>query len=144
MGRIKRKVSSLSYYLQKTYWKISTAKPSLLITSITIVGLAVFLLAGGIFSVLESIKYPVALYTGGRFLFFYPSLNEQILSEGVLVTMLYALGVTGLAIMYQSTKYAYKPRQAYLTLFLGVSLFLIAYALIEYLLTSKLTFRFQT
>jgi hypothetical protein len=109
---------------------------------VIIVGVAIFILAGGIFSVLESIKYPVALYTGGRFLFFYPSLNEQILSEGVLVTVLYALGVTGLALIYQSTKYAYKPRQAYLMLFLGVSMFMIAYALIEYLLTSKMTFRF--
>jgi len=142
MVRIKRKLSSLSYYLQKTYRKISTTKPSLLITSVIIVGVAIFILAGGIFSVLESIKYPVALYTGGRFLFFYPSLNEQILSEGVLVTVLYALGVTGLALIYQSTKYAYKPRQAYLMLFLGVSMFMIAYALIEYLLTSKMTFRF--
>ncbi len=142
MVRIKRKLLSLSYYLQKTYRKISTTKPSLLITSVIIVGVAIFILAGGIFSVLESIKYPVALYTGGRFLFFYPSLNEQILSEGVLVTVLYALGVTGLALIYQSTKYAYKPRQAYLMLFLGVSMFMIAYALIEYLLTSKMTFRF--
>ena len=142
MVRIKKRLSSLSYYLQKTYRKVSTAKPSLLITSIIVIGITVFLLAGGIFSVLESVKYPVALYAGGRFLFFYPSLNEQIISEGVLVTVLYALGVSGLALIYQSTKYAYKPRQAYLTLFLGVSMFLIAYALIEYLITSKTTFRF--
>ena len=142
MVRIKRKLTSLSYYLQKFYRKVSTAKPSLLITSAIFIGFAIFLLGGGIFSVLESVKYPVALYTGGRFLFFYPSLNEQIISESVFVMVLYGLAVLGLLVVYQSTKYVYKPRQAYLMLLLGASLFFIAYGLIEYLITSKLTFKF--
>ena len=45
--------------------------------------------------------------------------------------MLYALGFAGLLAIYQSTKYAYKPRQAYMMLIIGVSLLLLAYIFLE-------------
>jgi len=51
----------------------------------------------------------------------------------------YIMGFFGVFLMYQSTKYAYKPRQAYILLLSGVVLLLVAYIVIENLLWSKLT-----
>ena len=45
--------------------------------------------------------------------------------------MLYAIGFAGLLAVYQSTKYAYKPRQAYMMLIIGVTLLLLAYIFLE-------------
>jgi hypothetical protein len=45
--------------------------------------------------------------------------------------MLYAVGFIGLLAIYQSTKYAYKPRQAYIMLVVGVTLLLLAYIFLE-------------
>jgi hypothetical protein len=50
----------------------------------------------------------------------------------------YAMGVAGILLMYQSTKYAYKPRQAFMMLLSGVILILIAYIFIESLIFQKM------
>ena len=52
--------------------------------------------------------------------------------------MLYAIGFVGLLAVYQSTKYAYKPRQAYMTLIIGVTLLLLAYIFLEDAILIKL------
>jgi hypothetical protein len=53
--------------------------------------------------------------------------------------MLYVIGFVGLLAVYQSTKYAYKPRQAYMTLIIGVALLLIAYIFLEDAILIKLS-----
>jgi hypothetical protein len=47
--------------------------------------------------------------------------------------ILYAMGFMGLYVTYQSTKYAYNPRQAYVMLIGGLMFILLAYALLEYI-----------
>jgi hypothetical protein len=51
--------------------------------------------------------------------------------------MLYGFGVIGLITVYQSTKYAYKPRQAYLWFLVGLILVLLAYVLLEVTIRGK-------
>jgi hypothetical protein len=51
---------------------------------------------------------------------------------------LYVLGIVGLLAMYQSTKYAYKPRQAYMMFLVGVLLIFMAYILIEAVVQLKI------
>jgi len=51
----------------------------------------------------------------------------------------YMFGVIGILAMYQSTKYAYRPRQAYMFLLVGALFFLMAYFLMENLIYAKLT-----
>jgi hypothetical protein len=51
----------------------------------------------------------------------------------------FALGVIGLLTMYQSTKYVYKPRQAYMMLMMGIVLVLLAYIFLEASIHFKLT-----
>jgi hypothetical protein len=126
-----KRISSLAFSLQKTYERIVTAKPSIFVVAVAVVGLAVFLLGGGIYDIL--IKPVVAIVAaGGRIITFYPfGLSEQFLSESIVIMIFYALGVAGFLIAYRSTKYAYNPRQAYRFLLVGAALLLIAYILVE-------------
>lgn len=131
MSRKARKsASSLSYYFQKAYWKLVTLKPSTLLLAGIAIGVSVFLLGGGIYDILE--QPVVAFVSGGRVIPYYPqALNEQLLGESIASMILYSLGVFGLILMYQSTKYAYNPREAFTTLLIGVLLLVIGWILVE-------------
>jgi hypothetical protein len=125
----KKKISSLSYSLNKFYGRISTTKPSTLILSTLAISITIFLFGGGLYNII--MKPLPAVYYGGRFIFLYPQLSEQFISDSIVVTILYSLGIIGLILMYQSTKYAYKPRQAYMTIMVGAALLFIAYIFLE-------------
>lgn len=129
-NRIKRSFSSLAYLMQKTYWKIVTARPSMLVITAIVMAASIFLLAGGVYNLLEE---PLVLWwSGERFIFYYPySLNEQFVLESVFIMIFYALAAAGLLLMYQSTKYAYRPRQAFILLLTGSLLILAAYICVE-------------
>ena len=126
-----KQISSLAFSLQKTYEKIITAKPSLLIVSAFAVATSLFLFAGGIYNIL--IQPIVAIVgAGGRIISFYPyGITDQLLLESVIIMVFYTLGFAGFLIAYRSTKYAYSPRQAYRFLLIGCVLLLIAYVLVE-------------
>lgn len=134
---VKKRVSSLSFSLNKLYRKVSTAKPSTFVISIAAIAFAVFLFGGGMYSVI--MKPLPAVYYAGRFLFLYPQLSEQFISDSVIATILYSLGVIGLITMYQSTKHAYKPRQAYMMFLVGLVLLLIAYIFLEVTIQIKIS-----
>jgi len=135
--RIEKWFTSLGFALRKAYWKILTAKPSIFVVAILVVAFSVFLLAGGVYDILEK---PLSVIPFGRsVLFFYPyTLQAQAVYESVGVMVTYSLGVAGILLMYQSTKYAYKPRQAFMMLLSGVVLILIAYIYVESLVFTKL------
>ncbi|MGQ9459995.1 MAG: hypothetical protein ACUVRA_02020 [Candidatus Bathyarchaeaceae archaeon] len=127
----KRKISSLAFFLQKTYWKIITAKPSIFVIAVIVVAACIFLLGGGVYDILEKPLVAVVA-TGGSIIVYYPySLNEQFLMESIVVMVGYVIGVAGFLLTYQSTKYAYRPRQAYIMLLVGCILIITAYIFVE-------------
>lgn len=127
----KKRISSLAFFVQKTYSKIITAKPSIFVIAVIVVAASVFLLGGGVYDILEKPLVAV-VQTGGRIIVFYPySVNEQLLLESIVVMTGYAIGVVGFLLTYQSTKYAYRPRQAYMLLLVGCVLLITAYIFIE-------------
>jgi hypothetical protein len=132
-------MSSLRHYLQKTYWRITTYRPSPWAIALIVLAFAIFLLGGGVYDLLEQSSIPIAIFSssGGAgsfiFLYPYPSINDQFIAESILIMILYGIGIIGLLITYQSTKYAYKPRQAYIMLLAGLFFTLIAYAMLEYI-----------
>jgi len=134
--KVKKSLSSLSYSINRVYRRISTAKPSTLILSLMAIAIAVFLLGGGLYNVIMK-PYP-AVYYGGRFIFLYPQLSEQFVTDSLVAMILYSLGIVGLIAVYQSTKYAYKPRQAYMTFLVGFILLLLAYIFLEATIQMKL------
>lgn len=134
---MKRRVSSISFTLRKIWDKITTYKPSIWVVSGMLIAISIFLLGGGIYNIVER-PVPIGV-RGGRIITFYPyGINEQLLGESILVMILYGLGAVGLILTYQSTKFAYRPRQAYMLLLIGVSLVAISYIFIELSLRQKI------
>jgi hypothetical protein len=134
--KVKKRASSMPFSLSRWFRKISTAQPSSLAITIIVIAYAIFLFGGGLYTI---ITQPLpAIYYGQRFLFLYPELGSQFISDTVIAVMLYAIGFVGLLAIYQSTKYAYKPRQAYMMLVIGVTLLLLAYIFLEEAILIKL------
>jgi hypothetical protein len=127
--KAKRTAVSLSYSLQRLYTRISSAKPSPFVLGVIAMAVAIFLYGGGLHLII--VKPLPAVYYGGRFLFVYPQLSEQWVSDSLIAMILFAMGVAGAVFIYQSTKYAYKPRQAYLTFMIGAVLLFVAYISLE-------------
>jgi len=127
--KAKRTAVSLSYSLQRLYTRISSAKPSPFVLGVIAMAVAIFLYGGGLHLII--VKPLPAVYYGGRFLFVYPQLSEQWVSDSLIAMILFAMGVAGAVFIYQSTKYAYKPRQAYLTFMIGTVLLFVAYISLE-------------
>jgi hypothetical protein len=135
--QVKKTVTSTSYSMTKFYRRISTAKPSTLILSIIAIAFSIFLFGGGLYDII--MKPLAAIYYQGKFLFIYPQLSEQFVADSVISMMLYALGIIGLITMYQSTKYAYKPRQATMMMIIGLVLLWLAYIILEAIIQIKLS-----
>jgi len=137
MTSLTRRLSSLVYYLQKVYWKIMTAKPSLLLIAAIAVAASIFFLGGGLYDFLEK-PLVAAFASGGRIIFYYPyGISEQFVAESVFVMIIYAIAVVGLLLTYESTKYAFRPRQAFMLLLVGCTFIIVAYICIEYLLRAR-------
>ncbi|HYB68619.1 MAG TPA: hypothetical protein VEC97_03655 [Candidatus Acidoferrales bacterium] len=136
-GTIKKSISSLSFSLNKLYRWISTTKPSDLLIPLVSIAFAVLMLGGALY---DWIERPLpAVYYNGQFLFLYPSLSSQFIGDTVVAVTCYAVGLIGLFAVYQSTKYVYKPRQAYMMLMIGIVLLLLAYILLQASLQFKLS-----
>jgi hypothetical protein len=134
--KVKRRATSTSFSLSQLFRRISTTKPSSFAVSVIVIAYAIFLFGGGLYTL---ISHPLpAYYTGQTFIFLYPSLGDQFISDTVISVMLYTIGFIGLLAIYQSTKYAYKPRQAYMMLVIGVTLLLLAYIFLEDAILIKL------
>ncbi len=134
--QVKRSSSSTPYALSKFYRRISTARPSAFLVALVAIAFAIFMFGGGLYDV---ISRPLpSVFINNQFIFLYPQLSEQFVSDSVVSMILYAFGVIGLISMYQSTKYAYKPRQAYLTFVVGAVLMIIAYIFLEVTIQIKL------
>ena len=141
--RAKRQASSMSFSLSRWFRKITESKPSAATFIIIMIGVTTFLMGGGIFQI--TAQTPIAFYSGTRFFFVYtyeldPSrngLNGQLGMDTVISAMLYAFGLIGLLLMYRSTKNAYNPRLAYMTLLLGATLVVFAYLFLETVIRVK-------
>jgi len=127
--KIKKSSSSMSFSLSRWFKRVSTGAPNMAI--VTIVGLAysIFIFGGGLFTLIN--RPSPSAYYNGKFYFLYPSLSSQFISDTAVSVILYALGFIGLLMIYQSSKSAYKPRQAYMMLIIGVTLLLLSYIFLE-------------
>ena len=136
-SKLKKSSSSVSFSLSRWFRRIFSNAPSL--TILTIVGLAytLFIFGGGVFTV---INHPSpSAYVNNQFYFIYPSLSSQFISDTIIAILLYGLGFAGLFLIYQSTKSAYKPRQAYMMLVIGVTFLFISYIFVESIVHYKQT-----
>jgi hypothetical protein len=128
-SKIKKSSSDMSFSLSRWFRRISTNAPSAFIITAVGISYAIFLFGGGLYTL---INHPApSAYYNGQFYFLYPNISSQFVSDTIISVTLYALGFVGLLSIYQSTKSAYKPRQAYMLLVIGVALLLLAYVFLE-------------
>jgi len=128
--------SSMSFSLNKWFKKIVTTYPTALIIIVIIIGYAVFLFGGGLFTVVN--KVPPSMYYENKFYFLYPGISDQFIADTAISVMLYLMGFAGLLTIYRSTKSANKPRQAYMLLIAGISLVLLSYIFLESAISIKI------
>jgi hypothetical protein len=140
--RVKRQSSSVPFSLSRWFRRISSTKPSSAIFTVAVIALTAFLLGGGLYQITAGT--PLVFYDGSKFHYVYDSalggsgLDGQLGMDTVFSATLYAFGLIGFLLMYQSTKNAYKPRQAYMTLIVGASLIAFAYIFLEAVLKVKI------
>jgi len=116
-------------------------KPSTTIATLVMMGFAIFLLAGGIYDALEAMagtSIAILEQRGGGWTFVYPGdIHRQTTSESLVAGLLYSVGMVGFYMLLRSTRLAYRPRQAYLLLILGLLLTGMTVYYITSLLTGK-------
>ncbi len=134
--KVKRKTYSESSSFKRWLLKLSDAKPSSLVITIILFSYLVFLFGGGLYSIVNPIFPP---YINNNFIFVYPDLGSQFISETIIAATLYSMGFAGILFLYQSTKHVYRARQAYISAILGVALILVAYFFLEYILFMKIS-----
>jgi hypothetical protein len=128
--RIKRILGNVAYRLRLVRAPgTGGLRSSWFILFIIVVGAAVFFLAGGIYDLLEK---PVSLLPRASqqgWTFIYPGgLGGQTLNESILSALLYVIGLGGLYMLFRSTRFAYRPRNAYILLIIGfVTTLIIVY-----------------
>jgi hypothetical protein len=66
------------------------------------------------------------------------TLGQQTLNESLIAGFLYMLGLGGLYMLLRSTRYAYRPRNAYLLLIVGTLVVLIVVFYSNSLITQKI------
>jgi hypothetical protein len=119
--RIRRGLGNVAYRLRLVRAPGAAGlKGSWTILLIAAIALATFFLAGGIYDLLEK---PVSLLPRASqqgWTFIYPGgLGGQTLNESLLSAILYLIGLLGLYMLFRSTRFAYRPRNAYILLIIG-------------------------
>jgi len=136
--RLKRLFNNLGYSL-RFFRSPSTrrVKPSTTVLALAVVLFIGFVLAGGVYDILE---HPISLLptSYGYSVVIQGTLGQQTLNESLIAAFLYFLGVAGLYMLLRSTRYAYRPRNAYLLLILGTLTVLVVVAYSTSLINTKI------
>ena len=127
--KLKKSSSNMSFSLSRWFRKISTNAPTAFLVTAVGISYAIFLFGGGLYTL---INHPSpSAYVNNQFYFLYPDISSQFISDTLISVTLYVLGFVGLLSIYQSSKSAYKPRQAYMLLVIGVTLLLLSFVFLE-------------
>ncbi|MBS7622557.1 hypothetical protein KEJ39_02625 [Candidatus Bathyarchaeota archaeon] len=137
-----RFLRDLTFKLRVTRLPRFFTKPSMRVVTVTLMSFGVFVLAGGVYSLVEimSGRALTMLPLARGWTFIYPgNLNMQTINESLISGMLYFLGAVGFYMVLRSVRLAYRPRQAYLTLIIGLMLVLLIVYYSSVLLQSKIS-----
>jgi len=139
-GKIKKTSENMSFSLSRWFRRASTNAPTTFLITVLALGYTLFLFGGGLFTL---INHPLPAYIGNNgntILFLAPGISNQFGADTFISMILYALGFVGLLAIYQSSKSAYKPRQAYMLLIIGITFLLLSYLFLEGSINFKQTY----
>ncbi len=125
---------SLRIFRAPTTRRMTPSTTVLVMAVLVFVG---FILAGGIYDILER---PISLLPTptGYSVVIKGTLGQQTLNESLIAAFLYMLGLGGLYMLLRSTRYAYRPRNAYLLLILGTITVLLVVFYANSLISAKI------
>jgi len=136
--RVKRALGNMSYSLHLSGGPSTRRiKPSTTLTIIIALAIVGFILAGGVYDLLE---HPISLLPTptGYSVLITGTLGAQTLNESLIAGFLYMLGLGGLYMLLRSTRFAYRPRNAYLMLMIGTFMVLMVVYYSNALMSAKL------
>ena len=136
--RLQRGFGNMGYSLK--IFRAPTARrmrPSATLSLIVVIVFVGFVLAGGIYDILER---PISLLPTptGYSVLIKGTLGQQTLNESLISAFLYMLGLGGLYMLLRSTRFAYRPRNAYLLLILGTITVMLVIFYTNSLITAKI------
>ncbi|OLD02365.1 hypothetical protein AUG19_06225 [archaeon 13_1_20CM_2_54_9] len=142
--KLKRSLNNLAFKMSFVKLTPGSNRPLLPVVSFLVLGFTIFVLGGGLF---------VAVGAGGAgvqgllnvqqgLAFVVPGdVNNQTPQEFILASLLYALGVAGLYMLFLSTRNAYRPKWAYSYMMLGVILTIVFIGTAYFVLYNKIPYR---
>ncbi len=136
--RIKRALGNMAYSLHLSGGPSTRRmKPSTTLTIVIALAIVGFILAGGVYDLLE---HPISLLPTptGSSVVITGTLGQQKLNVSLIAGFLYMLGLGGLYMLLRSTRFAYRPRNAYLLLMIGTFTVLIVVYYSNALMSAKL------
>jgi hypothetical protein len=135
--RLQRAFGNLGYSLPFFRGSGARRKPSTSLLLILILSFVGFILAGGMYDLTNS---PISLLptSTGYSVLIKGTLGQQTLNESLIAGFLYMLGLAGLYMLLRSTRFAYRPRNAYLLLILGTLTVLVVVFYSNALITQKI------
>ncbi|TMI47250.1 hypothetical protein E6H17_06495 [Candidatus Bathyarchaeota archaeon] len=112
LWKLKRSLNNLAFRMSFIRLAPGSSRPLLPVAEFLIVGFTVFVLSGGLFVLTQGGQGLLNVASGYSFV--YPGdINNQTTQEAVFTTLIYAMGILGLYMMFMSTRYAYRPKRAY-------------------------------
>ncbi|MEM2093882.1 MAG: hypothetical protein QXI32_01130 [Candidatus Bathyarchaeia archaeon] len=112
-------------------------KPLKNLAIICLMAFFIFVLAGGIYVLME--KPPRVLPSPSNPVFWYPGLTEQTFNESLYFAVFLFVGVSGGYLVFMSTRAGLRPREAKMLLLIGAIMMLIATVYSEAILRLKLS-----
>jgi hypothetical protein len=128
--KLKKTSENMSFSLSRWFRKLYANAPITFIVTAAGLAYAIFLFGGGLFTLINN-PAPAYPLENGRILFLYPDISNQFGADTFISVILYSLGFFGVLSIYQSTKSANKPKQAYMLLIVGVALLALSYIFLE-------------
>ena len=135
--KLKKTSENVSFSLSRWFRKMYVNAPTTFIVTTVGICYAIFLFGGGLYALINQ-PAPALSLQSGRILFLYPDLSNQLGADTFISVILYSLGFFGVLSIYQSSKSAAKPKQAYMLLIAGVTLLLLSYVFLESAIWFKL------
>jgi len=135
--KLRRTFGNMGYSLRVLRMPAARRGPSTTVALIAVIAFVGFILAGGIYDLLA---HPISLLPTptGYSVLIQGTLGQQTLNESLIAGFLYMLGLGGLYMLLRSTRFAYRPRNAYLLLILGTLTVLVVVFYSNALITQKI------